>query len=289
MATQNKIKKIGWVALKIALSVLGFWYAFHSIDLNIFKTNIKDTNYGFVLLAIVFYLLSQFVSSLRLKYILSAIDDNVPRIWNAKLYWQGMAYNLFLPGGIGGDAYKTLAYSNRSGKSAKSYILPLLADRLVGLAAIILLLGLCVPFVRAIDVWWKIDWVLIPIAILIFIAYLVVKKLFAAYANIYWKSVFQSIIVQVIQIAAILSIVLTLNIDLRSALSISSFVFLISSIATAIPVFLGGMGAREVVFATMFPMFSIPPSDGVWIAVLFSFVVIISSLPGLFLGFSKDA
>ncbi len=43
--------------------------------------------------------------------------------WNAMLYWQGMAYNLFLPGGIGGDAYKMLAYPNVS-KSCKNIICP---------------------------------------------------------------------------------------------------------------------------------------------------------------------
>ena len=290
MTTSKQIKKYGWVALKLVLSILGFWYAFRFIDLELFTETIRETKYGYVALAVLLYLLSQLVSSYRLKYILTAVGDNVPSKWNAMLYWQGMAYNLFLPGGIGGDAYKILAYSKRTDKKAKTYVLPLLADRLLGLAAIVILVGVCMPFLRDIEVWWQIDWSILPILFLVVLVYVIVRKWFHTFAKIFWKSIGQSILIQLLQVGAVYCILLAIEVDLFTvaALSIASFVFLISSIATAIPVFLGGLGAREVVFATIFPMFGLASTEGVWIAMLFSIVVIISSVPGLFFGFSKD-
>ena len=288
MTLNDKIKKYAWVGLKITLSIFGFWYAFKSIDIDMFKATLQEANYVYVLLAILISLLSQWLSSYRLRYILTAINDEVPAIWNAKLYWQGMAYNLFLPGGIGGDAYKMIAYSRRSNYPAKNYFPPLLADRLIGLCAIVFLIGILLPLIPDTDDWWSNNWLFILPLLAIPIAWLIIRKWFGSYASVFNKSAVQSLGIQVLQMIAILSIVYGLGVAINTAVIYVFFVFLISSIATAIPIFLGGLGAREVVFATLFPLFGVPAPDGVWIAIMFSIVVIISSVPGLFFGFSKD-
>jgi glycosyltransferase 2 family protein len=292
---ESKIKKYAWVALKVALSILGFWYAFKNLDVAHLKQTLLQSNYLLVVCAIIFYLLSQFISSLRLKYVLTAVGDNVSTKWNALLYWQGMAYNLFLPGGIGGDAYKMLAYSKKSEKPAKAYFLPLVADRLFGLSAIIVILGVVGPFVELNDVAQTFV-NLSPLFALISLAagLLVSKKWFSSYLPIYWKSAFYSIGIQLLQIISVLCVLFSLKTNSAqlpetdfTVITLTTFVFLLSSIATAIPVFLGGLGAREVVFATVFTIVSLPPEVGVLVAVIFSSIVVISSLPGLFLGFSK--
>lgn len=276
------------MALKIALSILGFWYAFQMIDVDLFKSTIQDANYIYVTLAVVFYLISQWLSSYRLRYVLTAINDDVPTRWNIKLYWQGMAYNLFLPGGIGGDAYKMIAYSKRSGIPSKQYILPLLVDRLLGLCAIIPILIPFVPFINPYD-WIDKLAILTPFLVLI-VGYFVVKKWFSSYLPKIWKGLTFSVGIQGLQVISVLCILFSIQgeFSVTSIIPLTIFVFLLSSIATAIPVFMGGLGAREVVFAYVFTAVDQSSDTGVWIALFFSTILVISSLPGLLLGFSKD-
>ncbi|MCO4819599.1 MAG: flippase-like domain-containing protein [Bacteroidetes bacterium] len=292
MESNKKIKKYAWVTLKLALSILGFWYAFQKIDVVQFKETLAQSNYWLVGISVFIYLLSQLVSSFRLQSILSVVDNQIPQQWNAWLYWQGMAYNLFLPGGIGGDAYKMLAYSKRSSKAAKTYVMPLLADRLFGLFAIVLLLSF---LTGQIDFEMQIDhfsYLIITTGILLLpLVYYGLKKWFNAYTPVYWKALVYSLVIQSIQICAIICVLwslrgetITVDFVLKTA-----FVFLVSSIATAIPVFMGGLGAREVVFATLFSAMNLSAEIGVWIALVFSVVVVISSAPGLLVGLlSKD-
>jgi glycosyltransferase 2 family protein len=287
MAT-SKLKKYAWVVLKLTLSIVGFWYAFHRIDISNFRNTFRDSNGLLIALALVFYLGSQAISSVRLKYILTVVNDHVPAVWNLKLYFEGMAYNLFLPGGIGGDAYKIFAYSKRSGIPAKKYLFALLADRLFGLAAIIILMGIAILFMPNHDFWWisqSIGLVGLGVSIL---GYLLAHLWFALFKPVYLKALLYSVAIQIIQMVTVVCIIFSTEHDFSQFMIPALFVFLLSSVATAIPVFLGGLGAREVVFATMFPLFGLPGDQGVWIALVFSLIVVMSSLPGLLLGFGKQ-
>lgn len=273
--------------LKIVLSAAAFYFAYTKIDVNQFKSALSDTKLGYVVLATLGYVFSQVISSKRLQLILERVPVQVPFGWNLRLYFLGMAYNLFLPGGIGGDAYKVLAYANKSRMPGKKFVTALLGDRLVGLAAIILLLLLSLIFLPGPDVWWTSPlWTLFALPV-VFVGYFVVKKWFNAYRSAYFKALLLSVLIQAVQMASILLIIKSIGLDVVALGWIVLFVFLLSTIATAIPVFMGGLGAREVVFGSMFPLFQLSPEQGVLIAVIFSIVVIISSLPGLLFVFSK--
>jgi uncharacterized membrane protein YbhN (UPF0104 family) len=286
-----KLKKYGWVLLKITLSVLGFWFAFHSVeDLNL-KEVLQGSNLILIFIAGLTYIGSQVVSSFRLKYVLTALEDDVPTVWNLKLYFQGMAYNLFLPGGIGGDAYKMIAYGKRASKPTKQYFLPLLADRLLGLGAIVILLGFYIPFVPDIETFEWMKFVAVPAPIvLVGIGYFVVNKWFSLYTPKIWIGLAFSVGIQLLQVLSILCILFSLQNESPndSIVPLTVFVFLLSSIATAIPVFMGGLGAREVVFAIVFVVVGQTAETGVWVALVFSTIVVLSSLPGLLMGFYKD-
>lgn len=276
------------MVLKIALSILGFWYAFQSVESLKIQDILNQSNPFLIALAILAYVLSQVVSSLRLKYVLTAVGDDVPVRWNLKLYFQGMAYNLFLPGGIGGDAYKMIAYGKRSSMPTKQYIVPLLVDRLLGLGAIIVILIPFVPFINPYD-WIDIAAIVSPF-FLITVSYFVIKKWFASYTAKVWKGLAFSVAIQLLQVVAVICILFSIETEAStySIIPLTIFVFLLSSVATAIPVFMGGLGAREVVFAYVFTAVEQSSETGVWIALVFSTIVVLSSLPGLLFGFAKD-
>ena len=271
-------KKRLFAVIKIVISAIAFYFAFQQIDFSELVSSLKKLHWGVVVLAITLYYLSQVISTYRLAVILKCLEDRVPFLWNLKLYLVGMAYNLLLPGGIGGDAYKVFRYSSRSGIPRKKYITALLGDRIIGLIGILTLLILLTPLAGFAAMWWNNSWIWILIPVGLVISYYLVKRFYNLYLVSLFPTLGLSIVVQLVQI---LAVVLIANQVAGSAAIDVAAVFLASTIATAIPVFLGGLGAREVVFGMLFPMLGYPPEDGVLIAVIFSSIIVVTSLPGL--------
>lgn len=56
--------------------------------------------------------ISKIISSIRLNRYFKDINLSLSQTYNLKLYYLGMFYNLFLPGGIGGDGYKIYIIKN---------------------------------------------------------------------------------------------------------------------------------------------------------------------------------
>ncbi len=279
-------KKVIWTILKLILSITAFYFAFKRIDIKTFGNVLAKTQIWYLIPGLLLYTLSQVVSSKRLQIILKQRKDEVGFLWNLKLYFLGMAYNLFLPGGIGGDAYKIFAYSKKLNQPAKRYFVPILGDRLIGLVAIIALLSFCVSSLPDTGDWWtKPPWLVISV-FGIFIGYAAVIKWFKEYQYAYFRMILLSVGIQIIQIVGLIFIIQSIGVGIDNLWFVFS-VFLISTLATAVPVFLGGLGAREVVFASLFPVFGMYSETGILIAILFSIIVIASSLPGLLFAFSR--
>ena len=273
--------------VKVILSLFAFYIAYTQIDLQVFGEALSTTRLDYFVLAVVCYLASQLVSSRRLQLILASNESNVPFWWNSRLYLLGMAYNLFLPGGMGGDAYKVLVYSQRLKQPSKRFILPLIGDRIIGLAAILLLASSLTAYLPNNTLWWS-TWPLWITSIIgVVLGYFIIIKWFSTYRSVYVPALSLSLVIQGIQMLGVLFLVWSIQGDQMNTVAIL-FIFLVSTIATAIPVFLGGLGAREVVFATLCPVFSMNAEQGTLIALLFSIAVIISSAPGLLLIFGKS-
>lgn len=279
MANSGRSSKKRLSALiKIALSAVAFYFAFCQIDFSELTKSLTRLHWGLVLIAAFLYYLSQIVSTYRLSIILRCLKDRVPFLWNLKLYLVGMAYNLLLPGGIGGDAYKVFRYNSRSGIPRKKYITALLGDRIIGLIGILTLLLLLVPLAGFKSIWWNESWIWLFIPVGIATSYILVKRFFSVYVMSVFPTLALSIVVQLIQIAAI--VIIANQVADCEPVDVAT-VFLISTVATAIPVFFGGLGAREVVFGMLFPMLGYSPEDGVLVAVIFSSIIVITSIPGL--------
>ena len=64
---------------------------------------------------------------------------------NIKLYWLGLFYNLFLPGGVGGDGFKVYLLGKYKKSNLKTVIGAILSDRVSGLSIIVILLLVFIP------------------------------------------------------------------------------------------------------------------------------------------------
>ncbi len=265
------MKKIK-LLIKILFILFAFYWIFHKIPLNEFK-NITIKNPLFLILAFLFYNLSQIISTKRVDTYLKNINIKLKFKSQLILYYLGMFYNTILPGGIGGDAYKAFKYQKEFKTGYKKIVKALLIDRLSGLFAIFLLLGILSFFT-------SIKYALFLTLLLItpFIFYFVHKVFFIEFKTSFLKSFFYSLIIQTLQLITFISILLSLGINYK--LIDLSILFFISSIISVIPISVGGIGLRELTFLYGSEFIHINPAPVIMAGFLFFVVNLLSSLIG---------
>lgn len=263
--------------LKLLVSGAAFYYVFHNVPFQELGRVFSKTRLLPVILALGLYLASQAVSTIRLHGLLKARNIDVPFRMNFKLYLVGMSYNLFLPGGVGGDGYKIWWISRKYLRSKRKVFTSVLLDRLSGLLAIVLLLLMVVPVRYTPGGLLFVPLVLMPV--LFAAVWVFIKKVLPKYNSVYLGSMVWSVLIQILQILCILSLAYAVRAEVD--FSHLMFIFLVSSIATAVPVFLGGIGARELVFGLLATQLGMNTDFAVSIALLFSIITVILSLPGL--------
>ena len=136
---ESKSKKILKGLLKFCISGLALSFVLYNVDLNLVGGLLMQANWMYLVLASVFFSLSKIFSAFRLNIFFNSIDLNISTKYNLKLYWIGMFYNLFLPGGIGGDAYKVYLLNKEFGTKIKSLLKASLIDRVSGLISLLFL------------------------------------------------------------------------------------------------------------------------------------------------------
>lgn len=242
----EKQRKILSTALKLAISALLIYFIFSKIDFNEVVGVLKKANFGYLLIALLFFTFSKVLNAMRLNLFFHAIDIQLTQWSNIQLYLLGMFYNLFLPGGIGGDAYKGYVIKKRFEVPTKRVVWVLILDRLNGMLLIFVfacVLGCFIP-----NAWlqpFKPLFVLaIPVGVLVF--WWVHKVYFQYTKVIFWKATGYSALLQTMQLCAVFFILKAFEIGSQELAFL--FIFLISSIVSVVPLTLGGIGSREVTF-----------------------------------------
>lgn len=282
------IKKIAGTALKIGVSVLLFYFVVTKISFAEVFNIIKNSNVLLLLLSGVFLLLSQWVSSIRLNTFFHSIGYYLSNKSNHVLYLIGMFYNFFIPGGIGGDAYKVYKLHKKFDWNVKKLSAAIFIDRLSGLTAIgMLLVLLTVPFVQNLG-WISSNFILIGLAVLLLIlipimVFALVQKLFPSFKKVYFKTLLLSVVVQVLQLICVYCLVL--NFEVTSDLFSYLLVFLISVILSIVS--FAGIGVREFVFYQAADLLHYNKDISVAIGLLFTFLTAILSLIGVFFQVKK--
>lgn len=212
-------------------------------------------------------------------------DIKLSNGFNIRLYFQGMFYNLFLPGGIGGDAYKALAIQQKTQQPLKKVIVGLLLDRISGVVALLLLV---LVFLFMIDIQvpkgYKIIFgAALLLAIPTWLGFLYL--FFRSSLPIFIPSLTISLLVQLVQVLQ--AWILLAGLQVSNGWLAYALVFLLSSLATLIPVTIGGLGARELVFVFAASYLGISQEIAVTFSLLFFLTNVMCSLPGIFVRNSK--
>lgn len=269
-------KKLLSTFIKISISFFLLYLVFTKISFSEIWNTIKSVKTHFIILSLLFFVLSQWISAKRLLLFFKETGFDLSNKSNNTLYLIGMFYNFFIPGGIGGDAYKVYILNKNFKWSIKTLTSAVFVDRFMGLTAIGILISiLSYNLLPSSYIFW-----IIPIAIIIIlgISYFFVKHFFNVYLNIFNKALLLSLAIQLLQVGSVIFIILSLE---NSTINFINYIviFLISSVLSIFS--FSGIGIREYVFYEASVLLNIDSSIAVSIGVLFSIITAMVSLFGI--------
>jgi uncharacterized membrane protein YbhN (UPF0104 family) len=273
-----KLKKISINLLKLGFSVAAICWVISKISFQELVKVFSTSNAFYLGLAVIFLILSFIFSAYRQNLSFKITGAHITQMLNLKLFWLGMFYNLFLPGGVGGDGYKVFLVNKYRKNGIRKNIGAMLVNRISGLVAIgvitvilYYLAGIKIPF-------GDFSWILIP---LVYAFYLIVMRyffrgFFKIHAGLFWWSM----ILQSMQLISAFFILKAFHqsTDMADYL----FLFFVSAIATALPITIGGFGARELVFLFGAKYLSLNNELAVSLSVMFFILSAFLSLGGMY-------
>lgn len=281
----GKSRKKVLTVLKLLFSALLLYLVFTRIPFREVWQVLKRANLTYLLLALIAFAGSKWIAAGRINCYFKRIEIPLTQKSNLKLYLLGMFYNLFLPGGIGGDAYKGYLLHRVFGTPGKRLASVLLLDRISGLALLVFYCGFLLLWISMpeLDLYKPFLWILLPAGLLIY--WWVHRKFFPFLQPVFWTSLGYSALVQLAQLVSVYFILKALGVteDILEYL----LVFLLSSIVAVLPITIGGIGSRELVFYYGAQWLGLQEDTSIGVSMTFFLITALVSLIGMVFHFRK--
>ncbi len=271
------------VLLKLGITAAALYFVIRKIDLRQVGDIISGSKHLYLLGALLLFVLSKMVSSVRLNRYLGAIGIFLSERFNMKLYLLGMYYNLFLPGGIGGDGYKIYYLNKRFDVKTRQIFWAVMMDRVIGVLVLFCMAVIFFYFVEVEGIYTWFAWILIPLSVVV--AYLVTRYIFPYLLPVFAITNLQSVAVQILQLLSALFILFALGEGGNPEGYL--LVFLVSSIVAVLPVTIGGIGSREFTFMLGAQWLDLDLNLSIALSVLFFMITAFTSLWGMFYSFGS--
>ncbi len=274
----EKVKKILSNVLKFGGSVAAIWWVFSKISLKEVLSLYSSANLWYLLASLLLIALSFILSGFRQNLSFKSTGAHLTPQLNLKLFWLGLFYNLFLPSGIGGDGIKVYLVNKYRQNGVKKNIGAMLANRISGLVAVGML-TIVLYFLSGDEfkIGWP-GWLLIPALYLFyfFVLRLFLKSFVPIHAGLFgW-----SLLLQFVQLLSAMIILLAFH--QSTEITEYLFLFFLSAIATALPITIGGLGARELVFVLLAKLMHLNNELAVALSLMFNILSAFISLGGIY-------
>jgi len=271
--------------LKIAISAILIYFIFTKVDFVEVLAILRRTNPIYLFLALALFVISKVIAAYRLNLYFHQLKVLLTQKSNLKLYLLGMFYNLFLPGGIGGDAYKGYLIKKKFEIKTKKVVSVLVLDRLSGL--LLLFIYACLLAIildnESLEQFRMLFVFTILISVVAFWG--LNRRFFRDMLPVFWKSFFHSALVQLAQLASAYFILKSLGIEMDAVAYL--FIFLLSSIVSVLPLTIGGIGSREVTFYYGATLLGLDQNTSVGISMVFFLITAAVSFLGIYYHFKK--
>lgn len=287
--------------LKAAVSIVLLWLTLRHVALRAVLAQMAVIDRGWVLAALLILAASTFVAAFRWSVILTALS--MPRGLRVTypLSLIGLFFGQALPSGVGGDVMRVWL-GCRTGLTPRVAISSILGDRLTGLLAILLIVTLELPPIRAVlpdpAVFYGVLFTLAAGYAGIG-AFLVLDRVPAALHRFRAVRGFAGVSADlrgllrsprvllvmlcgaVIQFGNVLSVyALVRGFHLPAGLGGTLLVVPLANIVQSLPISIAGWGVREGFFVAAFALVGVAAPQALAISVIFGLLVIVSSLPG---------
>lgn len=288
--------------LQFIFSLAVLWWLGHQLGgKNILET-FQKINAPIFVLCIGAYLLTQILSAYRWVIISRIFAFHTSFMRAVALYFLGMFYNIFLPSGYGGDVIKALYHAkDRSPPSKTLAALTVIMDRLGGLVALLVLGGLSSLWLQGeLGRWGAVmSWIF---AIGFLLAIFLIKPLsqwrklprrlrfIFLTLRFRWRALMPvfglSLVIQMMNVAIYTALFYSIGVQLH--LAWVCFGYCVVTLATLLPISVGGLGVREGGWAALMLPFGVAPQVGVTVGLLYFFVQTLCSILGLVPFFTLD-
>lgn len=229
------------------------------------KDTIIGSNPVFLLLAFIAYGCSIVVASSRLNGFFRGAGLELSERYNFKLYLLGLFYNLFLPGGVGGDGYKIYFLRRKFNVKGRKLLSAVFFDRLSGLWALCLITAALVIFIPRLEIPNEIPIIVVVVGTIAYHA--VIRRYFSTYSKRFITTHLKALGVQSMQVICAIFLLYALGFD--GKFSPYLLMFLLSSLVAIVPFTVGGLGFREMVFVLGAEYFHLDVHLAVLISLLF--------------------
>jgi glycosyltransferase 2 family protein len=268
---------IKWLklVLKIAVMAVCLWYVSGKIDFAKATEVLQQSNWLLLFAALIVFIISKLISAVRLNIYFRNIGIRLSQLQNTRLYLLGMFYNLFLPGSVSGDAYKVILLTKKYAVPYKQTTAAVLLDRFSGLLGLGIILA-AYSFILLQPVLS----VILAAGSLAAVAglYFIIQRWFSFFLSSYWSTLLLGFGVQAVQVICIYIIMSAVGIETNQTAYI--FIFLVSSVVSVLPLTIGGLGIREVVFLEGASYLGLLKESSVIISLLFYLITLLTSATG---------
>ncbi|MDR2555683.1 MAG: flippase-like domain-containing protein [Fibromonadaceae bacterium] len=244
-------------ALKLAVSIFLVSFIFYKFPVRDILAVLKNTDYFWLAVSFLLCELIILNQAVRWYYLLTVPSERKPEFSTLFKYTViGYFFNTLAPGGIGGDAYRSIVLGRMHNFMASSVAAVFIA-KILGFLALCLLFWLALPYSEGIPeqaIWFMAASSLFLIVFCLCIAFNPFKKgkfgVFAEKLKSYKKypfrlliATFDSVFMQVLAVFAYMALFKATGISI--SLGLVFVVMPVTILITAIPISLNGIGVRE--------------------------------------------
>jgi glycosyltransferase 2 family protein len=279
-ASSSIKSKVIKTAVQLLLTVAALAIVLSKTDIGRLTSLMGHANPWHLLGAILFFNISKIVNAIRLNRFFTSIGLRLSAWYNLKLYYLGMFYNLFLPGGIGGDGYKIYVLKKNHGLTVINIFNAVFWDRVSGIFALIFLSALLIiPSSFAGLYPGEMLWIWVIAGVAYPLSLLLTWLFYRQFMPVFLITAFESLVIQGTQVISAWFILMAMSATAHQIDYLA--IFLISSVATILPLTVGGAGAREVTFFYALNHLGLDVNTGIALSLIFFAISAISSLVGI--------
>lgn len=296
------LKRVGVILLKAGITLGLFYVLVTRIDLNATVGLMTATDWRSVLGIVGVMVLQVIVAVFRWYRIMISKGVHISVRRSARFFWLGLFFNQLLPSSIGGDAIRGYCLV-RDGQSVGRATLSVLLDRILGMAGLVVLIALAIPYAMNLINNPEMQWGMMSALLVViagFIAILFIDIFTRRFSS--WRVmkglttlasdarqllgsrqglglVLFSVLIHILSIVVVgmLSSALSIKVD-WIALTI---IVPITTLLITIPLSIAGWGVREGVMVVGLGYVGIAPEEALALSILYGLLTLVVALPGV--------